>query len=122
MATPLTDEQIYDLRGDTGDESEPFIVSAFRLERLWQRALGDYDTTVAFALRDIKAFYAKKVTATGEDQRKYNNELFEHYSTLSAEWEHRAGLDVGRIGVTSATIGQNYPQDDAEASEYEWDN
>lgn len=121
-ATPLTDEQVYHLRAVIGDEGETYLVSQPKLEYWWQQANGDMDTCIVYLLRLLVGYYAKKVTAEGQDQRRWNNELWKNYKAMLADAEARTGMNVPMIRVGTLTLNQNYPQDDNDSeTALEWE-
>lgn len=121
-ATPLTDEQIYHMRAAVGDEGEVALISQPKIEFWWQQAVGDWDTCVVYLLRLLTAYYAKKVTAEGQDQRRYNNELWKHYKEMLTDAEARTGMNIPTVRISTLALNQNYPQDDdVSATALEWE-
>lgn len=120
-ATPLTNDDISHWRHTLNDASENYILSAARLEQLWQRADGVEAVMFYYCLRDMVMFYARKPTAEGQDERVWNDRLYEHYRALMDDAAKAAGVNVPALKMGKIRLGQNYPQDDALASEYEWD-
>lgn len=117
----LTDIQTADIRSDIGDVGEGAILSQRELEAAWQRSEGDYDKTIAYTLKKIVMYYARKVTASGQDERKWNNELYRNYKAMYDTAAAKCGLDMGTITVSKLTLNQNYPQDDdASAESLDW--
>lgn len=122
--TPLTDEQIDDIRYDINDRAETFKIDARRLERNWQRAEGVWNVFYAWCLRDMTAYYADRVTAEGQDEREYNDSLYKHYKALYDAAAAAAGLDVLQVlhPVTTFNLNQNYPPDDTTDERlYDWE-
>lgn len=119
--TPLTNEQIDDWRHSLSDTTENFILSATRLETLWQKAEGNEALMMAYCLRDMVLFYARKPTAEGQDERVWNDRLYEHYKALLDDAVKAAGLNLPALKAGKLILGQNYPLDDSPDSAYEWD-
>lgn len=125
MTTPPTNEDLDFIRGQVGDKGETFVISQPELVRMWNKAADNFDSdliedaTIVYALRRLKAHYAKAVTAEGQDQRVYNNQLFQHYSTMLDEYEARAGMSGARLSVTTLTLNLNLTSEDIE--DREWD-
>jgi hypothetical protein len=121
--TPLTDDQIYTLRFELADNNETAILSATIIEKLWQRAAGDWNTLYALSLRAITAFYARKVTAEGQDQREYNDSLYKHYKALYDDAAIVAALNIPTVGLSRLSLNQNYPVDSDAVTDldYEWE-
>ena len=110
----LTDNQVRFIRDMIGDTDADFIVSADTLDRMHTQADGDLDTTIVYALRKIRAFYAKAVSAEGQDQRDYNDALFRNYSDLLAQAERRAGMGGSRLIASSIQLNLNLTDADFE--------
>lgn len=108
----LTDDLTAQLRGEIGDDGENFVISNFDLQAMYTRASGDYDVTLVYALRRMRAYYAKAVsTGKNDEAKRYNNALFEHYSMLLKDAERVAGMDQGKLGVGSFDLNL-YEEDD----------
>lgn len=111
MVTPPTNEDLDFIRGQIGDKGETFVIPQPELSRMWTRAEGDEEVVIVYALRRLKAHYAKAVTAEGKDQRVYNNSLFDHYSTLLAEAEKSAGMSGASLTATKLSLNLNLTED-----------
>lgn len=119
MVTPASDEDLDFLRGQIGDKGETFVISQPELARMWTRADGDEDVAMVYGLRRMRAHYAKAVTAEGQDQRVYNNSLYQHYDGLVKEAERSAGMSGSLLSTTSLKLNLNLTSQDIE--DREWD-
>jgi hypothetical protein len=111
MVTPPTSNDIDFIRGQVGDKGETFIISQPELVRMWNKAEGDEDVTIVYALRRLKAHYAKAVTSEGQDQRVYNSQLFQHYSTMLADAERSAGMSGASLSTATLKLNLNLTED-----------
>ncbi|MEM4406017.1 MAG: hypothetical protein QXS68_03135 [Candidatus Methanomethylicaceae archaeon] len=102
MSYTLTPEQLADLRADIGDTSANPAFTDAELNRLYERAEGDYLLTVVLCLRQLLASAAKMYKYGEGFSRAEQDEIFEQLSKLLDRYE--ALLDskrqVGMVGIS----------------------
>lgn len=94
----LTDELRFDLRRDCGDIAPKPDLEDEELERIWTRADGDYETAVAYALRQRWAM-AEPGSAKA--------------SQIKAQldfWQRQIGIQVGSLdlGIDEFSAGSEW--------------
>lgn len=105
MAAALTDEQVYDLRGDMGDTWTIPIFAPEDVQRFYDRADGDYDRAVVYGLRrlvaDPQLYFKHAKDMTEEEKQGTWNRLHQ----LLADWERRAGMQGGELKAGGIDLG-----------------
>lgn len=120
--TNLTNSLIEQVRGEIGDVGPDFLIPRDQLQRMYERAEGEYEPLLVYALRWMVGYYARAVTSKGQDERTYNNKLWEHYKEMLTSAENQAGMSGGKIMVGSVSLNQNWTCDDLTSplSDAEW--
>lgn len=83
----LTDEQRFDLRRDCGDIAPRPDLEDEELDRIWERAGGDYETAVVYALRQRLAM------------AEPGSKKFDQIKTLLDLWKKEVTIQVGSIDL-----------------------
>lgn len=109
----LTAEQLADLQADIGITNDQAVFTDAELHRLFTRADEDYNTTVAYALRQLWRSAAKFASYTQNASREEKNQIFKNLGELVFHAEKEAGLSGGVL--TMGTIDLNFLEDDPSA-------
>jgi hypothetical protein len=117
----LTADQVLDLRGDLGlkgltDQESNKVFTDEELNRLYNRAGGDYDTTVVYGFRQILADTVKyHVYLTGQPEGD-KDQTFRNLQAMLDMWKLAAGITgdegLGTLRVGTISLGLNTPEGD----------
>lgn len=108
MTYALTSDQQADIRADLGGETK---FTNAQLDRLFDRANGDYNVTVVYALRqllaDVKrdAVYTVGLDGVNKDKR------FQNIKDLLTLWEDIAGTQGGELESGVMSLGLDMTSD-----------
>lgn len=115
MTYVLTNDELADLQGDTGIGVDENVFTNDELNRLFNRAEGDYDKTVVFTLRQLLAQTAKFFNYSVAQTKYDRNQLFQNVSRLLARWEAQTGLSGSSLSAGVISLGLDQT-DDTETS------
>lgn len=123
--TALDNPTIEAVRGEIGDTGADFLIPRDVLQRMYDRAVSAFtaaDDRLAalkvYALRWMVGYYARAVTAKDQDERLYNNKLWEHYKAMLDTAEIQAGMSGGKIQVGAVALGQDFTTADFESTSF----
>jgi hypothetical protein len=117
MTYTLTAEQLTDLRADIADEGASPAFSDTELNRLYNRAEGDYNRTVVYALRQLLASHAKLHDYAAGQSQESLQQVYAHVRDLLSYWERIAGEFGGAL--YSGTLALQLDEADP-STESEW--
>lgn len=78
----MTDQELLDFRADMSDEDEPFAWSDDDIQRLNERANGDYTATKVLAVRQLLTSAAKFYNYTAGYTKQEQKDIFDHLKDL----------------------------------------
>jgi hypothetical protein len=107
MTYTLTAAQITDFREDIADTNSAF--SDAQLQRLYNRADGDYQKAVVLALRQLWMNAAKFNDYTAGESVERKNQIFDNLERTLAKWEGIAGMAGGQL--EAGTVDHGLDQD-----------
>lgn len=109
MAT-LNNDQLADLQGDLGIRDDEAVFTNAELNRLYTRAGGDYETTVAYAYRQLWATALKFTKYTQGRSSEDKTAIRDALKDATLYWENKAGIAGGKL--SSGTIDLGLDQED----------
>lgn len=113
----LTSDQLNDLQSDLGITDDESVFTDAELNRLYTRAGEDYDLTVVYALRQLRAQAAKFTKYTQNASSEERQQIFDHLSVMLAGAEKNAGVSGGKITVGLIDLDLDADADNAS----QWD-
>lgn len=106
----LTTEQLADLQADLGITDDETVFTDEELNRLFTRADEDYDTTKAYALRQLWTSAAKFTKYTQNASSEDKTSIFKQLGEVLAHAEAQAGLSGGKLSMGNLDL--NFLEDD----------
>ena len=116
MTFTLTNDQVEDAYIDLG-LSLNTVFSSSELNRFFNRASGDYDKMLVYAVRSLRADSSKLHDYSAAQSGESLSQVFKNLGELLKEFEARAGF--GGVKMTTGTIMLNI--DATLDNESEWD-
>lgn len=107
MAT-LSSDQLTDVQGDLGISDDEGVFTDTELNRLYTRAGGDYEKTVAFAYRQLWANALKFTRYTQGRSSEDKTAIRDALKDAMMYWEQKAGISGGTLsfGVIDTGLDQ----------------
>jgi hypothetical protein len=104
--TALTVDQIEYIRATTGDDCEPYDVSAGLLQKLYDRSTDDECLTIVEVLR-IRVVKAAKLVnqSTAEGASQSLHQKYTALKELLKDWEIRCGVGVSAVTAGAISLG-----------------
>ncbi len=91
----LSAEQLSDIRGDLADTTTPYAFSDAELSRLHDRAGGNYNQTIALAIRQLLMSAAKFYNYTAGFTKEERADIFDHLKDMLVMYQSNSALMVG---------------------------
>jgi hypothetical protein len=113
MTYTLTTDQIADIRGDMGtaNSANPVPNNA-DLDRLYNRAEGDYNLTVVYALRQLWAYEHRSATYVIGVDSLNKQKIFDNLEKMIKMWERIAGVQGGTMSAGVIDLGLDIDEAD----------
>lgn len=113
MTYTLTPEQLADLQADLGIDDSETVFDDAALNRLFDRAAGNYDVTIVLALRQLRASAIKLHNYVAGNTSESREQVFKHLGDVLAERERNAGMyGGGALYAGSIALGLDAVEDD----------
>ena len=112
MAT-LTSDQLSDMQADLGISNDESVFTDAELNRLFTRADSDYETTVAYAYRQLWANALKFTKYTQGRSSEDRTAIRDALKDAMSYWEQKAGIAGGKLSFGTIKLGLDQVDSDA---------